>query len=375
MAHTLTQIGAAVGIRDGQSMMPNTTSDLNAITDLLDRIPVSKGGSAEIGGVWSKERTALIDEVTAQIVTFQTTNNLPKVDGVIDRGGRTLHLMNQLASEPLPGTITATVVDAPGKEEQGPIGVWVVDVNQMTGLKPFQPMPVSADYVRKLVRVDNCSIKWFGVVIPRDCTGISSIPHINFTPTPAQGGYYDVTYDSFGGWGQLWEDYTSVIGGQMTAAGVEEILVIPFYKNSQTQDLGNFMSTWKEVVVAVVTAALDSFNPYLLRKSYEFDKIVSSSFSNGYVAHMTFNLKADGAAAATNLVIDLDGQAGGSTWTPPNGVIYRNKAVPGNVNPMGNVWYVGGRWGAKFPSLYGGSLNTHAASRNHLLYHGLFMFG
>jgi len=375
MAHTLTKIGAPVGIRNGQSMMTNSTSDLNAITDLLDRIPVANGGSAEIGGIWATERTALIDEVTAQIVTFQTTNKMPTIDGVIDRGGRTLQLMNQLASEPLPGTISATVVDAPGNEEQGPVGVWVVDVNLMAGLKPIQPMPVSADYVRKLVRVDNCSIKWFGVVIPRDCTGISSIPHINFTPTPAQGGYYDNTYDSFGGWGKLWEDYTSVIGGQMTAAGVEEILVIPFYQNSQTLDLGNFMSTWKDVIVAVVTAALDSFNPYLLRKSYEFDKIVSSSFSNGYVAHMTFNQKADGAAAATNLIIDLDGQAGGSTWTPSNGVIYRNRAVPGNANLVGNVWYVGGRWGSKFPPIYGGNLNTHAASRNHLLYHGLFLFG
>lgn len=375
MAHTLTKISAPVGIRNGQSMMTNSTSDLSAITDLFDRIPTSKGGSAEIGGVWATERTALIDEVTAQIVTFQTTNRLPTTDGVIDPGGHTLQLMNQVASEPLPGTLSATVVDAPGVEEQGPIGLWVVDVNQMTGLKPFQPLPVSADYIRKLVRVDNCSIKWYGVVIPRACTGISSIPHINFTPTPAQGGYYDNGYDSFLTWAQLWDDYTSIIGGQMTAAGVEQILVIPFYKNSQTLDLGNFMSTWKDVVVAVVTAALDSFNPYLLRKSYEFDKIVSSSFSNGYVAHMTFNQKSDGAAAATNLVIDLDGQAGGSTWTPPNGVIYRNKAVPGNVNPMGNVWYVGGRWGSKFPQLYGGSLNTHAASRNHLLYHGLFMFG
>ena len=370
-------IAAPVGIRNGTTQMPNTPKDLSTITELFDRIPVSKGGSAEIGGVWATERSALINEVTAQIITFQTANGRPVIDGVLDPNGGTLKLMNQLAADPPAGTISARVMPPPEnfKEELGRIGIWVTDVTLMDGFRPIQPFVAGADYVRKLVRVEGSSITWFGVVIPRACTGQGSIPHINFTPTPDQGGYRDGTYDSFGGWGKLWDDYTSIIGGQMAASGVSQILVIPFYKTSQQRSLGDFYFNWREVVGAVITEALISFDPYLLRTDFTFDEIVSSSFSNGYVAHQNFYNNATGAAAITDFVFDLDGQAGGSNWVPTNGVIYRNRTTKGNINPeAGRIWYVGGRWGSKFVPLYPGGINTHAACRNHLLYHGLLKF-
>jgi hypothetical protein len=128
------------------------------------------------------------------------------------------------------------------------------------------------------------------------------------------------------------------------------------------------------VVSQVITAALISYDPMMLRTDFSFDRIVSSSFSNGYVAHQNFNGQAVGAANMTDYIFDLDGAAGGSHWVPGNGVIYRNQKPPGNNNPAGNVWYVGGRWGNGFSPIYPGGINTHAACRNHLLYHGLFMF-
>src|SRR5580765_1118866 len=219
--------------------MPNLPKDLNTVTDIFDRIPVAKGGSAEIGGVWATDRNLLISEVTAQIVTFQTTNARPVVDGVVDPGGGTLKLMNQLAADPPPGSITATVMPAPDKEEIDS-GLAVADVNLMAGLRPIEPMNVSTHLFRKLVRVENCSINWYGVVIPNSCQGQGAMPHINFTPTPNQGHYYDPGYDSFDSWGQLWKDYTWTIGGQVAASGANQILVIPFYKNSQFKSLGDF---------------------------------------------------------------------------------------------------------------------------------------
>ena len=378
MAQIARRISAPVGTRNSQSVMPNLPADLSVITELFDRIPVSQGGSAEVGGVWASDRNALIAEVTAQIITFQTANGRPTIDGVIDPGGGTLKLMNQLASDPLPGVISAAVVPAPQgfKEDAGgPFGIFVVDVNLMPGLRPIEPMVVSSDYIRKLVRVEGCSITWFGVVVPRSCAANGAVPHINFTPTPNQGGYSDATYDSFGGWGQLWADYTSVIGGQVAAAtDANQIVVIPFYRTSQQRDLGDFLASWREVVAEVVTTALLSINPYMLRKTFTFDRIVSSSFSNGWVAHNNFNTQAAGAAAMTTVLFDLDGVAGGSNWQPSNGVIYQNRTAPGNHNPRGNVWYVGGRWGGRFAPIYPGGINTHAASRNHLLYHGVFAY-
>jgi len=171
-------------------MMPNLPKDLNTVTDIFDRIPVAKGGSAEIGGVWATDRNLLISEVAAQIVTFQTTNARPVVDGVIDPGGGTLKLMNQLAADPPPGSITAIVMPAPDIEEIDSMFA-VADVNLMAGLRPIEPMNVNTHLFRKLVRVENCSINWYGVVIPNSCQGQGAMPHINFTPTPNQGHYFD----------------------------------------------------------------------------------------------------------------------------------------------------------------------------------------
>jgi len=81
--------------------MANTPRDLAIVTDLFDRIPMANGGSAELFGVWAINRDDLIAEVTAQIITFQTANGLPVIDGVIDPGGGTLKLMNTLAEDRL----------------------------------------------------------------------------------------------------------------------------------------------------------------------------------------------------------------------------------------------------------------------------------
>lgn len=373
MALVSRSITSPVGVRNGQAMMPNLPKDLNTVTDIFDRIPVAKGGSAEIGGVWATDRNLLISEVTAQIVTFQSTNARPVVDGVVDPGGGTLKLMNQLAADPPPGSITATVMPAPDIEKIDS-GLAVADVNMLAGFRPFQPMNVDTHLVRKLVRVENCSINWYGVVIPTYCQGQGAIPHINFTPTPNQGHYYDPGYDTFDSWGQLWRDYTWTIGGQVAASGVNQILVIPFYKNVQSKGLGDFLLNWQEVISQVITEALISYDPMMLRTDFSFDRIVSSSFSNGYVAHQNFNSQAVGAGNITDYIFDLDGAAGGSHWVPGNGVIYRNQTPPKRGNPDANVWYVGGRWGNGFSPIYPSGINTHAACRNHLLYHGLFMF-
>ena len=375
MASIPVEISNAVGTRNGITPMPNLQGDLNIIMELFDRIPVRSGGSAELGGVWASDRDSQIAEITAQIIVFQTRNNRPVIDGVIDRNGGTLRLMNSLALDPTPTPgdgMVARVVPGPDARPEVLVDVSfsVVDFASGHGFTPLNPMTAIASYTRRLVQLDDCSIKWFGVVIPKFMQP-GAIPHINFTPTPIQGGYVDWHYSTFSGWGQLWDDYTWVIGGQMVASAVNQILVLPFYRTSQQRHLGDFLFKWKEAVAAVVTAAIDSVDPMFLRDSYEFDRIDSSSFSNGWVAHQHFNGAATGAADMTNFIYDLDGVAGGSQWRPPNGVIYLNRTPPVGVNPVsGRHWYVGGRW-QKFAPMYGASFNSHACCRNHLLYHGL----
>jgi len=375
MATTISAITAPVGIRDGTAIMPNTEADLAVMTGLLDRISVKDGGAAELPGSWETDRNLLIAEVTAFIVAFQTLHKRPRIDGVVDPGGGTLKLMNQLASEP---PFAAIVVPAPGgRSEEIDAGLHVAATASVSGREPLRKAVVSSKYTRKLVRVDQSSIKWFGVVVPR-AVNVGRVPHVFFTPTPYQGGYQDNTYDAFSAWGQLWDDYTSRMGGQMAAATATQVMIIPFYKNAQTQNLGQFQSNWQEVISAVATAAIGAIDPLLLRDTFTFDRIVSSSFSNGWIAHKQFN-SGRGAAAMTAVAFDIDGAAAQPTslgWRPSNGLKYINRPIPaGQANPMGRDYYVGDRWG-EIAELYApmDRNKTHFMCSAHLLFHGVGTF-
>ena len=183
MAGTPRSIGAPVGIRNGKTVMQNRPADLATVTDLFDRIPFGRGGTKEIGGLWAIERNALIAEVTTEIIRFQTVNARPTIDGVIDPGGGTLKLMNQLASASTPTASSARVVPSPDglPEAPGPLGVFVAHESSVDGLAPLRKTVVNANYVRKLVRVDASSINWYGVVVPKSAAGhtMVRIPHIN----------------------------------------------------------------------------------------------------------------------------------------------------------------------------------------------------
>lgn len=360
-------ISQPVGIRNGITMMPNNPADLRTIMGLLDRIPLANGGRAATAGLWSTDRTALIGQVTAAIITFQTVNRRPVIDGVVDPGGGTLRLMNQLAG---PGPVTATVVQSDVNSQ-----LWVVAApSSLPGAGPLIPQDISPQLTRKLVRVSGSSIKWFGVVMPLNSSGriMGGVPHLFFTPSPWQGGYQDGAYDQFTAWHGLWDKYTSAIGSQLVVSGMPQILMIPFYKNAQSGNLGGFLANWKEVVSAVITAAINSIDPLLLRDRFEFNQIFSSSFSNGIVTLQNFHTRGANATALTRMAFDLDGQASGASWRLSPGVSYRNTRVPHGANPNGSDWYVGGRF-AQIRPRYPGTTDHNLCP--FLLLHGLTMFG
>jgi hypothetical protein len=134
------------------------------------------------------------------------------------------------------------------------------------------------------------------------------------------------------------------------------------------------LNNWQDVISAVVTTAINSVDPLYLRNTYTFDRICSSSFSNGWVAHNGFNTAALGAGAMTDVWFDLDGQAASppSNWRGPNGVCYLNRPPP-KINPVSNLWFVGGRW-AQFAKYWPGGIKTHNACASYLLYHGVWQY-
>ena len=371
-------IGAAVGTRNGVQPLPNQPGDLAIVTDLFDRITSQNGGTSDVPGSWPVDRISVISQVTAQIQVFQSTNNMAVVDSAIDPGGATLRLMNQLAADP---PLAAVVADAPGNFDQDLVSrtPFFAAVTSMAGTAPLVPTAQQTEYSRRLVSVNGSSIKWFGVVLASSVgqTIASAVPHIFFTPTPHQHPAEDYDYDSFGGgWGTLWDDYTDRIGGLVAASGVNQILVIPFYKNAQASNLGSFLTNWQDVVSAVVTAAVNDINPYYLADTYSFDSIVSASFSNGIGVHQGFHNGAIGAKAMTSVLFDLDGQAqlGGSNWHPAKGIFYLNKPAPRGMNPQGTSWYVGGRWSLFDQVQPQTSQYSHHACSQFLLFHGLWQF-
>jgi hypothetical protein len=367
-------INAPVGIRKGKSPLPNLPADLAAITDLFDRIAVVNGGTADIAGPWPVDRGALIAEIGRQIAIFQSINPSAGSDSTIDPRGQALRIMNTLAADSPPQAVVDPWPENVSLDDMTDL-TYFASIYSMPGSGPLLPDSRVTHYSRQLVRATGTSIKWFGVVVPESvgASVASAIPHIFFTPTPIQGGYSDQTYDSFIGWGQLWIDYTSRIGGLLTASGVNQILVIPFYKTSQAYGLGSFLKNWQQVVTAVITAAVNATNPYYISAPYTFERLYSSSFSNGINAHYQFNSQGIGVHKMTPMVFDLDGQAqtGGSSWRPSNGVIYQNRQPPGGINPHGLNWYVGSRW--KIVDVLEPTTSTysHHACSQYLLFHGL----
>jgi hypothetical protein len=347
--------------------MPNNAADLRTVTGLLDRIPQANGGTAATPRQWVTDRTALITQVRNAIVTFQTVNRKPTIDGVVDPGGGSIRVMNQLAAlGPLSASLETQDVNSQ---------FWVAaDPTSLDGTGPLRPRSLSHALTRKLIRVSGTSIKWFGVVVPVNSSGgvIGGAPHIFFTPSPGQGGYQDGTYSEFTHWRGLWDKYTSAIGSQLVASGAQQILVIPFYTNAQTGNLGAFLTNWKEAIRAVLTVAVNATDPLFLRDKFEFTEIYTSSFSNGITSHQNFNQQGAGAASMTTIAFDLDGQAAGSKWRPGRGVVYANTGAQGGANPAGNTWHVGGRFGQIRPSYPGASDHNLCPF---LLLHGLSRFG
>jgi hypothetical protein len=374
-------ISQAVGIRNGVRPCPNVQVDLNKIGDLFDTIPTEVGGTREGIGQWSMVRATLIAEITAQITIFQGMQPGLTVDGAIDPLGNTLKRMNAIAAAQLGGvTVISATVDhnvTPYSEIGQDVSFTAIDTFSMPGRGPLKIIRDKWSYVRRLVRVEDCSIKWFGVLFNAvgGTAQFGSVPHIYFTPHPAQGRYLDPGYDSFTSWHKLWHDYTQAPGRQIVTAGKDQVLVVPFYTNAQHRGgLGDFLSNWKETVTTVVTAAIDSIDPTALRNRFEFDELYSTSFSDGWIPHRQFHTEGLGVQQMTTRVIDLDGQAAHppSHWRPAQGIVYLDRPPPRLGNPVGTEWYVGGRWTQQIMmDDWHGRFTGHAACSSYLLYHGM----
>src|SRR5688572_19220864 len=188
-----TTISQAVGIRNGKTLLPNRAEDLGKIRDLFDTIPTDAGGTRDSEGFWATQRELLIPQLTGHILTFQSTQTGLTADGAIDPGGNTLKRMNALSQGGGGGVVVGIRAQAvpvlnPKYPELGLNRTFeTVNPSSVPGTKPLEPLGGQVSYLRKLVRVDNCSIKWFGVLFKWTDSGggpafTSKEPHVFFTP-------------------------------------------------------------------------------------------------------------------------------------------------------------------------------------------------
>jgi hypothetical protein len=348
MATTLTK---PVGIRNGQTPMPNEKKDLDKVTDLFDRISFAQGGSMEIGGLWATERSALILEVTAQIVTFQTRNGLV-VDGVIDQTGDTLKLLNQLARPP-----RFTVTIRSGSPELYDTTIsdskdWFVVPPTVPGKKPMDFVQEHVRHNFRIYRVDGLErIHWFSVVTPVGRVGPKPTCVFFFLPDVGQestAGFSESEYEAMAP-GSRWEGvlraYSQVMGSQMIASDPENlVLIIPLRPMSVDikHELGDLNDHWKTVGELLATDAVMQEDPFAIRTdALSLNSVITASYSSGLNVHANFVKNARGLDAVREASIEIDGDA---SWSAPRSMVFKED----HPNHGGN-YFTRGRWG-KLPA-------------------------
>ncbi|MBM4074769.1 MAG: hypothetical protein FJ267_03910 [Planctomycetes bacterium] len=241
-------------------------------------------------------------------------------------------------------------------------------------------------FSRSLYRVDGCSIKWIGVVLPEKVI-FEPTPLIFFTPQPANGNIQDGDYDKLGPlWYRLFWNYSYWMGSQMAAAhSSQTVMVIPLYKNSQATKLGDFNVHWEPIVREILTKALNKKDPLIIRADKtSFKKIYTASYSSGVAPHQHFHKSGENVVAMTKKLFALDGKIGSGNWidwTFPDAIVYKDRPAT-NPNPRGNVYFLANRWFSDDPKLRLAQKNmlgirdgfgdsSHWLPAQFMLYHGL----
>lgn len=109
----MVDVTASVGIIKGRQCH-NRVDDQQIVMDLLNEVPVSKGGTLQPGGIRKRWTSCLAGvasrELHEAILNFQRTNQSKGlfVDGHFDPGQQGMRVLNHLAAEPRPDPLRST---------------------------------------------------------------------------------------------------------------------------------------------------------------------------------------------------------------------------------------------------------------------------
>lgn len=214
----MAEIVGSVGWIDGRQCR-NRVDDQQTVIDLLNKIPVSKGGAMGLGGirtVFDPPRGGFASKQLHQaILHFQRTNQAEGlfVDGHVDPGDRCIQLMNRLAEERPVAPNESTqfhmaFIDDPLHPSVSP--AVVISAFHEAGVKTvyyrLQPRSFAAALERKMGTVASSSFRtpepiapdrFTGPVVAFDFvnSGTSAVVRFRFTANRPDGSSFQVAAD------------------------------------------------------------------------------------------------------------------------------------------------------------------------------------
>jgi hypothetical protein len=291
----------------GRNRSNRNAGDVAAITAALASFLVRRGENPVIAP----------DGFVEAIADFQFTEKLDP-DGVIGRNGDTLRRINALlkTNGPLPPSRTrrrrlflggVSRIDPPDNAPTAFTDIFPSPVPQSFRTEfHFQWLGLTKPEARILYFEldENVVPNLFGVVVPPTLRSFDSA-HIFFHPNPGFAGFNDATYQSRAGWGRIFHYMSDSFSAQFTAAGLDQILIMPVFTASTLGSAGIFPERWQEIVSAI----LADLNPNPFENALGFKplrNIVLSSFSAGISYSHHFRQRANGMDAVV-ATIDFDG--------------------------------------------------------------------
>jgi len=284
-------IGASVG-RGGV----NAPADVVAVGGALVAVGVENGGifAVPLGLDWLGDAIAHFQGVQGLMAT---------PDGRIDPGGGTLRRINAILFPDEVGV--RRLADTDGLATAvGPDPVWAPDQVSLVSDFVFQWVGVAGTGSIHYFQLDAPVVpRWFGVLVPEDTTEFDRV-YVFFHPTPAQAGYVDAEYQSFGRWRGIFHYLSDDMAVQFCAAGTGRVLVMPLLTQAAAADCGVFPQRWPEVLGCILgrlAHGVESGAPF-----QRVTDVVVSSFSSGITYSHEFRKRANLGSRLAG-VIDFDG--------------------------------------------------------------------
>lgn len=310
-----------VGNRNLKTPVENRVTDQARVATLLTLIPPDKGGKK---GIWPvppvpRPKGQCAPELAKAIWDFQgfwRSRGQPLTqDGVVDRNGRTIAKLNELAPStasvlPLTQSVSGLAIqqtNGPDLAEEHSDEYPVLSPLSAGG--KFHTFPVAPTYRNLLFRVEKGGrVFWIGAAVPKGTADFTKV-QVYLHPSVVNSGTVharDADYPTFtGGWSERLKRYTRIAGLQIAAARLVTVLVPFTTMAARAGGPANMFHSGGLNLINEVMAAVQAICTPANKVALGVTAIGVTSFSNGIDSLKLF-LADLGSSGLIREIIDLD---------------------------------------------------------------------